>query len=51
VRQAALGMDVVPDVNWIFTISWLERGSSGTGDLESCEEIKDVKGMAERKGQ
>lgn len=28
-RQAALGAEVVPDVNWILTMSWLERVEDG----------------------
>ena len=38
-RQAAFGAEVVPDVNWILTISLFERGESGEGaDVEeSCD--------------
>lgn len=44
-RQAALGIEVVPEVNWIFTISWFERASDSAGGLELLYELKSVKGV------
>lgn len=40
VRHAALGEEVVPDVNWIFIVSSICRGESGEiGDAEFGERI------------
>jgi hypothetical protein len=33
VRQAALGREVVPDVNWMLIVSWISKGSSGITSL------------------
>ena len=30
-RQAALGIEVVPEVNWMLTMSEFERGAEGVG--------------------
>jgi hypothetical protein len=35
VRHAALGIDVVPEVNWIFTVSSGERVRGGSGLLSA----------------
>ena len=37
-RQAALGEEVVPDVNWMFTISLLVSGEERGGGVESASE-------------
>lgn len=35
-RQAALGMDVVPDVNWMLTMSCGERSRCGSAWASAC---------------
>ena len=46
VREAALGREVVPDVNWMLTISSLERGVSGmTCLIDDCEHIRSWNGV------
>lgn len=47
-RQAAFGMAVVPDVNWMFTISSGERFLGGSGRVSSewsCSDMMDEYGV------
>lgn len=48
-RQAALGEEVVPDVNCILTMSWLERIEEGVGLLVSVSRLMLEKGLVARK--
>ena len=51
VRQAALGRDVVPDVNWMLTISSLSKALSGFTALVSFEEKSSKKGVVAEKDE
>jgi hypothetical protein len=51
-RQAALGIEVVPEVNWMLTMSWLESGAEGVGGGAWEEELRmrPVKGVVAQRG-
>ena len=44
-------MDVVPEVNWMLTMSWLESGDEGVGGADWEEELlRTVNGVVARRG-
>lgn len=48
-RQAAFGADVVPDVNWILTMSWFDNVEEGVGLVVSVSRLILVYGVIARK--
>lgn len=48
-RHAALGIEVVPEVNWMFIMSWLERGAEGAGAGAWRSAFRPVKGVVARR--
>lgn len=50
-RLAALGMEVVPEVNWMFMMSRFERGDDGSTEDLSPSEVREWNGVSERYGE
>lgn len=48
-RQAALGMEVVPEVNWMLTMSWLESVAEGIGGGATRSAFRSAKGVVARR--
>ena len=48
-RQAAFGEEVVPDVNWMFTISLLESRESGVGAEVEVSLEMELQGVVARR--